>query len=113
MGAKRKSVILEDFIPCKKQLRVAVKTIKKIVIENDDDEDDEKSQCSSVGSNDPVYEVIYLDEEDEVESTSKGDNDVRCDELSKGIIYHSYLRSLRKRDSPKLTNKNKKDNVFG
>ncbi|GJW58025.1 hypothetical protein Tco_0104756 [Tanacetum coccineum] len=62
MAVKRKFVKkeahVEDSKPCKKRSRVAVKSVKKIVIEHDDD--DEKSQCSSVGSNDPLFDVIYF-----------------------------------------------------
>ncbi|PWA74020.1 hypothetical protein CTI12_AA137870 [Artemisia annua] len=100
---KRKSVeeeaLIENFKPCKKRLRVAVKTIKKIIIEHDDD-DAKESQCSSVGSNDPVYDAIYLadiNEEDEVESTSNGYNDVTCGELSNAITIPQFPKIVEKK----------------
>ncbi|PWA64046.1 hypothetical protein CTI12_AA173810 [Artemisia annua] len=106
MAVKRKSVeekIVEDFKPCKKRLCVAVKTIKKIIID-----DDEESQCSSVGSNDPVYDVIYIDEEDEVESISMRYNDVTCDELSKAIIIPQLPKIVEKRRFDEETEKQKR-----
>ncbi|PWA52885.1 hypothetical protein CTI12_AA449260 [Artemisia annua] len=110
-AVKRKSVeeeaLIEDFKPSKKRLRVAVKTIKKIII----DDDDEESQCSSVGSNDPVYDVIYLadvHEEDEVESTSIGHNDVTCDELSKAIIIPQLPKIVEKKRFDEETEKQKR-----
>nr|GEX57517.1 hypothetical protein [Tanacetum cinerariifolium] len=91
MAVKRKFVKKEapvkDSKTCKKQ-RVAVKSVKKIFIEHDDD-DDEKSQCSSVGSNDPLSDVIYFAvdlDEDEAQSSFNGYNDVTCNDLSKAII---------------------------
>ncbi|GJW58024.1 protein NSP-interacting kinase 3 isoform X3 [Tanacetum coccineum] len=54
----KKEAHVGDSKQCKKRSRVAVKSVKKIVIEHDDD--DEKSQCSSVRSNDPLFDVIYF-----------------------------------------------------
>nr|GEZ48126.1 hypothetical protein [Tanacetum cinerariifolium] len=81
MAVKRKFVKKEapvkDSKPCKKQ-RVAVKSVKKIFIEHDDD-DDEESRCSSVGSNDPLFDVMYFAvdlDEDEAQSSFNGYNGV-------------------------------------